>query len=102
MGNVERRALSKEARAARKQAYAALPEQKARVEVAGHIPVEVIDELKHSPADPGAAGLPLKTLRIYFVWTQDGVKVRWRVHEGCCKILHEGGDPLPTDAYSNG
>lgn len=91
----EYKALSKEAWAARMQAYKALPVRVARVEVARHIPEQVLDELKRSPPDPGATTLPLKNLRLYFIWTTEGVKVRWKMREGCCKILYEGGDPLP-------
>lgn len=91
------KSLSKEARAARMQAYKALPVKVARVDVARHIPARVIEEIKRSPPDPDFTTLPLKSLRLYFIWTTEGVKVRWKMHEGCCKAPYEGGDPLPTE-----
>lgn len=90
-------ALSKEDRRIRAQRYAALPEKAARIEVARHIPVKVIEELRRSPIDPNAPNLPLKTLSLYFVWTGGGVKFVWRVFEKCCDVLYEGGDSLMLD-----
>jgi hypothetical protein len=81
-------------RAARVQEQAALPVKSARLAVRSLVPESVIAELEQSPLDPATSGLPLKSLRLYFVWTNDGVKVRWEVREQCCKVIHEGGDSI--------
>lgn len=74
--------------------YAAIPMKSARVAIRGRIPISVIEELKRTPSDRERSGLPLKALWVYFIWTKEGLKMRWEVVEKCCKVIHEGGDPI--------
>jgi hypothetical protein len=85
--------LDAAARAARMQEQAALPVKSARLAVRSLVPESVIAELEQSPLNP-ATGLPLKSLELYFVWTSDGVKVRWAVWQECCTVIREGGESL--------
>jgi len=62
-----------------------------KVTVRSRIPVSVVEEVRHSPPDPESSGLPLRTLWIYFIWTTDGLKMRWAVIQKCCEVVHEGG-----------
>lgn len=94
ISNAEYAALDKEAREARGRAFEALPIKSARIAVRDRIPADLIEDLKHSPLDPDRSNLPLKSLRLYFIWTKEGVKLRWRVYEKCCKVLNEGGDAI--------
>lgn len=94
LSNQQYQALDAGARQARLAAYRALPLKSARIAVGSRIPATVLQELKQSPLDPDRANLPLKSLRMYFIWTPEGVKMRWQVLEKCCKVLHEGGDAL--------
>jgi hypothetical protein len=84
--------LDAAAKDARMQERAALPVKSARVAVRSLVPAEVIEELEQSPLDPEHPYLRLKSLELYFVWTRDGLKVRWEARQGCCTVLHEGGD----------
>jgi hypothetical protein len=49
------------------------------VYVASKIPPGAIEEVRKSHAETERGKLPDKILRVYFVWTQSGIKVRWRV-----------------------
>lgn len=40
--------------------------------------------------------LPDKMLRVYFIWSEDGIKFRWELLKGCCKVLRSGGDEITT------
>jgi hypothetical protein len=80
-------------RAARGQEQAALPVKSARLAVRSLVPDSVVAELEQSPRDP-ATGLPLESLELYFVWTSEGVKVRWAVWQECCTVIREGGESL--------
>jgi hypothetical protein len=80
-------------RAARVQEQAALPVKSARLAVRSLVPDSVIAELEQSPLNP-ETGRPLKSLALYFVWTSDGVKVRWAVWQQCCTVIREGGESL--------
>jgi hypothetical protein len=86
--------LDAAARAARAQKQAALPVKSAKVVVRSLVPESVVKEVETSPPDPDSAYLPLKSLSLYFIWTRDGVKVRWALHQGCCTVVREGGDSL--------
>jgi hypothetical protein len=74
---------------------AALPVKDQRVEVRRLVPQAVIEELAQSPMDPVRTTLRLKSLRLYFVWTTAGIRVRWREYRGCCDVIREGGDIVP-------
>jgi len=94
MSNAEYATLDGAAREARGKAFEALPIKSAKIAIRNRIPSDVLEELKSSPLDPSRSNLPLKSLSFYFIWTKDGVKLRWRVYEKCCKILYEGGDKI--------
>lgn len=72
----------------------AMPVKKARVTIRGRVPQDVMDEVRNSPLDPTSSNLRLKSLQYYLHWTIDGVKLRWRVYQRCCTVLHEGGDTI--------
>jgi len=101
MARKEYLALSDRERDERSKRYAELPIKSARIHIRGRIPESVADELKRSPLDPDRSNLPLKSLRLYFIWTIDGVKLRWRLRQRCCETLQEGGDPLPSIVAAN-
>ena len=101
MARKEYLALSDRERDERSKRYAELPIKFARIHIRGRIPESVADELKRSPLDPDRSNLPLKSLRLYFIWTIDGVKLRWRLRQRCCETLQEGGDPLPSIVAAN-
>jgi hypothetical protein len=73
----------------------ALPLKRQRVAIRGILPDAVVTELEQSPLDPERASLRLKSLKLFFIWTQDGLKVRWRMRQGCCTVIREGGDDVP-------
>jgi hypothetical protein len=87
-------AIDEAERQARVDAFRALPLKSARVAVRNVVPPSVIEELEQSPMDPATPLLRLKRLRLYFIWTRDGVKLRWKAYEGCCTVVREGGDTV--------
>ena len=72
----------------------AMPLHKARVPVRERVPQTVIDEATASNLrrQPGQA--PDKSLWVYFVWYDSGVKFRWELKSGCCQTLSAGGDEM--------
>ena len=72
----------------------ALPIQTARVAVKSRVPQDVIDEVLASNRQRAPNALPDKDLWVYFIWYETGIKFRWRLLQGCCKMLREGGDEL--------
>lgn len=80
--------------------FRALPLMKERVPVRGRVPTEAIEEVLQSKRDAPRGKLPEKSLWVYFVWTDDGIKLRWEVYRkaqapGEQSVLRSGGDPLP-------
>ncbi len=71
-----------------------LPSQTARVAVRSRVPQDVIDEVLASNRKRAPNALPDKDLWVYFIWYETGIKLRWRLLQGCCKMLREGGDEL--------
>ncbi|MCC7680291.1 hypothetical protein [Janthinobacterium sp. FW305-128] len=71
-----------------------LPIQTARVAVRSRVPQDVIDEVLASNRQRAPNALPDKDLWVYFIWYETGIKFRWRLLQGCCKMLREGGDEL--------
>ena len=71
-----------------------LPIQTARVAVRSRVPQDVIDEVLASNRQRAPNALPDKDLWVYFIWHETGIKLRWRLLQGCCKMLREGGDEL--------
>lgn len=86
--------LKKEERAERASTYATLPVRSAKIDVRRRIPVEIIEDLNHSRLDHEHANLPPKSLRLYVIWTNEGLKMRWRVYGNSPKVLYEGGDKI--------
>lgn len=69
-----------------------LPRQRARVAVRSRVPQDVVDEVLASNKRTAQNALPDKSLWVYFVWYETGIKFRWILKPGCCKVLREGGD----------
>jgi hypothetical protein len=71
-----------------------LPLKRARVPVRSRVPQDVVDELLASNKRAAAGALPDERLWVYFVWYETGIKFRWSLERGCCKVLRAGGDDL--------
>ena len=74
---------------------ARLPLKTRRVFISSRIPPEVVQEVTYSRSHiPKGQLLPEKMLWIYFVWTDDGIKFRWKI--SCDKPCDrkEGGDEI--------
>lgn len=74
---------------------ASLPVKTQRVFISSRIPPEIIQEAIDSRAHiQKGQGLPEKSLWIYFIWTDDGIKFRWKM--SCDKPCErkEGGDEI--------
>ena len=81
-----------------REQLAAMPIKSARLPVRSLVPPNVFEEVKRSAPDPQRANLPLKSLELYFTWTRSGVKTRWKLYQGCCTVLAEGGQSLTAAA----
>lgn len=74
---------------------ASLPLKTQRVFISSRIPPEIVQEVTYSRSHiPKGQLLPEKMLWIYFIWTDDGIKFRWRM--SCDKPCErkEGGDEI--------
>lgn len=74
---------------------ASLPIKTQRVLISSRIPPEIIQEAIDSRAHiQKGQGLPEKSLWLYFIWTDDGIKFRWDLY--CIKpcVTKEGGDEI--------
>jgi hypothetical protein len=75
---------------------ARLPLKTQRVFISSRIPPEVVQEAIDSRAHiQEGQGLPTKSLWVYFIWTDDGIKFRWDLY--CTKpscVTKEGGDEI--------
>lgn len=77
------------------EVYRAAPLKAARVKVAEKVPARVLEEVARSRAGTPSDELPDKMLWLHFIWTTDGIKVRWRVSSATdMKKDSEGGDSL--------
>lgn len=77
------------------EAFRAAPVKTARVKVAEKVPASALEEVAKSRAATPPGKLPDKMLWLYFIWTSDGIKVRWKVHNsGRGGNSPEGGDSL--------
>lgn len=78
--------------------YRALPRKTQRVFVRNRVPQDVIDEVIDSNRRQQPGKLSDKALWIYFVWTEDGIKLRWRLwyrpEIGASSFPREGGEQL--------
>jgi hypothetical protein len=72
----------------------AMPVHKARVPVRERVPQAVIDEVVAANHQRQAGQLPDKSLWVYFVWYDTGVKFRWELRSGCCQSVRAGGDAM--------
>lgn len=75
--------------------YSKLTIKTQRVLISSRIPPEIIQEAIDSRAHiQKGQGLPEKSLWIYFIWTDDGIKFRWDLY--CTKpcVTKEGGDDI--------
>ena len=75
--------------------YSKLTTKTQRVFIKSRIPPEVVHEAIESRLHvQKGQGLPEKSLWIYFVWTDDGIKFRWDLY--CTKpcVTKEGGDEI--------
>jgi hypothetical protein len=75
--------------------YRAAPLKIARVTVAEKVPAWALEEVAKSRATTPPDQLPDKMLWLHFIWTTEGIKIRWKIHnserEGNSP---EGGDPI--------
>lgn len=75
--------------------YRAAPLKTGRVKVAEKVPASALDEVAKSRAAAPPDKLPDKMLWLHFIWTADGIKVRWRVYNSARGgNSSEGGDSL--------
>lgn len=75
--------------------YSKLAIKTQRVFISSRIPPQIIQEAIDSRAHiRKGQGLPEKSLWIYFIWTDDGIKFRWDLY--CTKpcVTKEGGDQI--------
>lgn len=75
--------------------YRVAPLKTGRVKVAEKVPAWALDEVAKSRAATPLDQLPDKMLWLHFVWTTDGIKVRWKIHNSeRGGDSPEGGDPI--------
>ena len=72
----------------------ALPRKTARVTVRSRIPQDVVDEVMESNLKRQPHKLAEKSLWVYFIWYESGIKFRWELRKNCCGILRAGGDDV--------
>lgn len=74
---------------------ATLPLKTQRVFISSRIPPEVVQEVTYSRSHiPKGQHLPEKMLWIYFIWTDDGIKFRWKMSCDLPCLRKEGGDEI--------
>lgn len=75
--------------------YRAAPLKTGRVKIAEKVPAWALEEVAKSRAVTPSHELPDKMLWLHFVWTTEGIKVRWKIHNSeRGGDSPEGGDPL--------
>lgn len=76
----------------------ALPVHVQRVIIRGRVPQDVIDEVMRSKREAKPGKLPEKSLWLYFVWTDAGIKFHWRLESPRAPgyMLRSGGDTIET------
>ena len=75
--------------------YRAAPLKTGRVKIAEKVPAWALEEVAKSRAATPPDELPDKMLWLHFIWTTDGIKVRWKIHNSeRGGKSPEGGDPL--------
>lgn len=77
------------------EVYRAAPLKTARVKVTEKVPAATLEEVARLRAGSPSNQLPDRMLWLYFIWTTDGIKVRWKVNRATDIKQHsEGGDRL--------
>ena len=75
--------------------YRALPRKTQRVQVRERVPLEAVQEAIESRRNAPRGKMPSKMLRLYFVWTDQGVKFHWALKDWeILQPLREGGDDI--------
>ncbi|QNA89453.1 hypothetical protein G4G28_14985 [Massilia sp. Dwa41.01b] len=74
----------------------ALPRHVERVNIKARVPQDAIDEAIRSRREAPPGKLPDKTLWLYFVWTDGGIKFHWRLESPKVPgyMLRSGGDVI--------
>ncbi len=75
--------------------YRALPQKTERVPVRSRVPQDVVAEVMEAKRNREPHKLPEKMLWVYFIWSEDGIKLRWRLTSKCCDE-RSGGDEITT------
>jgi hypothetical protein len=77
----------------------AMPRRTQRVMIRSRIPDDVVGDIRRANKRCAPGQLPDTDLNVYFVWTTQGVKLRWamekEVMKGVFKSVREGGDEIP-------
>lgn len=78
--------------------FKSLPIKAQRVLIRSRVPQEVVDQVMESNRQKKPGKLAEKALWIYFVWTEQGIKLHWRLwcrpENGPTSFPLEGGDEL--------
>ena len=73
----------------------AMPRKTQRVQVRERVPLEAVQEAIESRRNAPRGKMPSKMLRLYFVWTDQGVKFHWALKDwDILQPLREGGDDI--------
>jgi hypothetical protein len=78
-----------------------LPRKIERVPVRSRIPQEIVNQVIESNRTTPEGKLPEKSLWVFFIWHEDGIKFRWKL-DGCCGDIASGGDQLPAYPQRSG
>lgn len=70
------------------------PVKTRRVLVRDRVPSDVIDEVTESNRKREPNKLAEKSLWVYFIWHESGIKFYWELRNGCCTALRAGGDTI--------
>lgn len=78
--------------------FGALPRHDERIAVRSRIPQDVRDEIAAATRNAQPRKVPSSVIYLYFVWTDNGVKLHWRLKrsrpDGTFVSVREGGDEI--------
>jgi hypothetical protein len=78
--------------------FGALPCKDERIPVRSRIPQDVRDEIAAATRNAQPHKMPSSVIYLYFVWTESGVKLHWRLKrsrpDGTFVSVREGGDEI--------
>lgn len=75
--------------------YRATPRKTGRIMVAEKVPAWALEEVSKSREATPSRELPDKMLWLHFIWTTEGIKIRWKIHNSeRGGNSPEGGDPI--------